>query len=195
MSKKEIITEELSLKDLKKTFGNPRKITAKKLKELQESIERHGDFGVFVINEKNEIISGHQRASALEVLNPDAKVLCKKLVGYSDAELRSINIMANTHAGEWDINKLAEWTADLNLNLGLDLNNKAQDDIKIRDMELIRFERYNYVLIACRNENDYNNLARKLGIDGKTVIIAPSQKGGRRIKARAIWYDDVQCKL
>ena len=37
-------------------------------------------------------------------------------------ELKAINIKANTHAGEWDMDKLAEWTADLKIDLSLDLD-------------------------------------------------------------------------
>ena len=53
--------------------------------------------------------------------NPDTQVLCKRLIGYSESELKAINIKANTHAGEWDMDKLAEWTADLKIDLSLDL--------------------------------------------------------------------------
>ncbi|MFR3808003.1 MAG: hypothetical protein ACLTX3_03270 [Lachnospiraceae bacterium] len=36
-------------------------------------------------------------------------------------------------------------------------------------MELINLEKYNYVLIVCKNELDYNELTRNLGIDGAIV--------------------------
>lgn len=40
-------------------------------------------------------------------------------------------------------------------------------------------------MIVCRNELDYNNLVRALGIEGAKVKISKS----RKINARAIWYD------
>ena len=115
---KHIEVVEIPISSLKDDIGNPRKITKKKAIELQESLEQFGDFGIIVVDEKNNIISGHQRVNALrETQGEDSSVLCKKLIGYSESELRAINIKANTHVGDWDLDKLAEWTADLNVNL------------------------------------------------------------------------------
>lgn len=194
---KSIEVVEIPLSELKDGIGNPRKITKKKAKELQESLEQFGDFGIIVVDEHNNIISGHQRVNALRISKGDnATVLCKKLIGYSQPELRAINIKANTHSGDWDMDKLAEWTADLNLNLGLELPQiDPNTDAKIKDMELIRYEKYDYVMIVCRNEIDYLNLTCALGIDGKKVLVAKGKNGERKIKARAIWYDEMKAKI
>ena len=47
------------------------------------------------------------------------------------------------------------------------------------------------VLIACRNDLDYNDLVRKLGLEGGTVKVAKT----RRIKGRAIWYDQMKSQI
>lgn len=183
---------------LKDELGNPRKITRKKASELQESLETLGDFGIIVIDENDNIISGHQRVDALQALyGDDHEVLCKRLVGYSKPELKAINIKANTHSGDWDLDKLAEWTADLHVDLGLDLPNSLDphEDIKIKDMELIPYEKYDYVMIVCKNEVDYLNLVQALGIDGKKVVICKTKTGERKIKARAIWYDQMKSQI
>lgn len=196
---KEIQVVELSISELKDNIGNPRKITSKKKKDLQDSLSQFGDFGVIVIDEDNNIISGHQRIDALfATQGNNAKVLCKKLIGYSDAEKRAINIKANTHSGDWDVDKLAEWTADM--QVPLDFRARTQDpseDIKIKQMELIPYERYDYVMIMCRSEIDYENLVNALGIKGKKVKIATSKSVGRdrKIHARAIWYDDINIEI
>ena len=133
----EVVNKPVSV--LKDELGNPRKITRKKASELQESLESLGDFGIIVIDENDNIISGHQRVDALQSLyGDDHEVLCKRLVGYSKSELKAINIKANTHSGDWDLDKLAEWTADLHVDLGLDLPNQLDphEDVKIKDMEL-----------------------------------------------------------
>ena len=194
---KSIEVVEIPLSELKDDIGNPRKITKKKAKELQESLEQFGDFGIIVIDEHNNIISGHQRVNALKANKGENEtVLCKKLIGYSETELRAINIKANPHAGDWDMDKLADWTADFNLNLGFELpQTDPNTDIKIKDMELIRYEKYDYVMIVCRNEIDYLNLTRVLGIDGKKVLVAKGKNGERKIKARAIWYDEMKAKI
>lgn len=186
----EVVT--LKASQIKSGFGNPRKIGKKKLEELEASLEAYGDFGLFLIDEDDNIIAGNQRLSIIKKKNPDQELLCKRLVGYTEAEMRAINIKDNTHSGEWDLDLLADWTADLNLDLGIELNNNNLGDRKLSDMELIRYEKYDYVLLVCRNEIDYNELTRKLGIDGRKVKIAGTK---RSIKARAIWYDQIKCQI
>jgi len=188
---KRIETIRLPVCDLRTGFGNPRKIGKKKREELERSLDMFGDFGSFVIDEDNNIIAGNQRASILMERNPETEVLCKRLIGYSDAEKRAINIKDNTHAGEWDLDLLADWTADLNVSLGIEPKSKNPDEAKNKTMEPIRYEKYDYVIIACRNEVDYLNLTRILGIDKAKVLMAKH----RKIKARAIWYDDIKAQI
>ncbi len=176
--------------DLKTGFGNPRKISKKKLEELGHSFEMLGDFGIFLIDEDNNVIGGNQRLKAvLQVYGPEKELDCKRLIGYSEAELRAVNIKDNTHSGEWDLELLADWTADLNLDLGLDLQNgQKTEERSIDEMELVPYEKYNYVLLACRSELDYDILIDKLGLRDKKVMITDK----RSIKARAVWYDKVE---
>lgn len=187
---KEIKTLTVKAMDLKTGFGNPRKITKKKKDELRESMEQFGDFGLFLIDENMNVIAGNQRLSIIMEKNPEQEILCKQLCGYTVAELKAINIKDNTHSGEWDLDMLADWTADLQIDLGLDLLEKDADERQIGDMEPVRFEKYNYVVIACDNEIDYNELTRNLGIDGKKIAVAK-----RKMKARAIWYHDMKSQI
>ncbi len=191
MKEKKIEVVELKVSELKNDFGNPRKINKKKLDELEQSLDTYGDFGLILVDENNNIIAGNQRVSVLKNKDEDTKVLCKRLIGYTEAELRAINIKDNTHNGEWDLDLLADWTADLNLDLGIDLDNENPEEKSIPDMELIHYEKYDYVMIVCRYETDYNDLVRKLGIEGKKVKICKT----RKIKARAIWYEDMKAQI
>ena len=191
MGEKRIEVCKMKVGDLKHNFGNPRKISKKKAEELERSLDTFGDFGIFLVDEHDNVIAGNQRSIILARRDPEIEVDVKRLIGYSEAELRSINIQDNVHAGEWDLELLADWTADLNLDLGVDLDNSNPEEREVKDMELIRYEKYNYVMIVCKNEIDYNDLVRKLGIEGKKVAI--TQK--RKIKARAIWYDQMQAQL
>ena len=193
---KRIEVVELPVSELNHNFPNPRKnLTSRKREELEASLTKLGDFGVIVIDENLSIISGNQRCKILFQLNPSQKVLCKKLIGYSDSEKKAINISANNHAGEWDVQMLAEWTKDLVVNLGLNYPAKSSKEIKIKEMEPIRYEKYDYVLIVCRNELDYQSLTRALKIDDKQEIISQGKNGVRKIKARAIWYEDLNVEL
>lgn len=177
--------------DMKHTFGNPRKISKKKAEELERSMELLGDFGIFIVDEDDNVIAGNQRSKILARKDPDIVVDVKRLIGYSEAEKRAINIKDNTHAGEWDLDLLSDWTADLSIDLGLDAKEKNPEERKIKDLELIRYEKYDYVMIVCRNEVDYLNLQRLLGIDNGKVLIAKR----RRIKARAVWYDQIKAQI
>lgn len=191
MSEKRIEVCKMRVGDLKHDFGNPRKISKAKKEELMRSLEMFGDFGIFLIDEKDNVIAGNQRSKILSEKNPDIVVDCKRLIGYTVPELKAINIKDNTHAGEWDLNILADWTADLNIDLGLDIDEKSPSDRKIKNMELIHYEKYDYVLIACRNELDYNYLISQFGLEGKKVVVAHGKSGDRTIRARAIWYEDI----
>lgn len=113
MAEKRIETVEMRAGDVKTGFGNPRKITKKKKDELRNSIETFGDFGSFIIDENDNIIGGNMRLSVIKEMDPDTIILCKRLIGYSETELRAINIKDNTHSGDWDMDLLADWTADL----------------------------------------------------------------------------------
>ena len=185
----EVVT--MRVGDLLHGFGNPRKITKAKLEDLRKSIQEHGDFGLFLIDEKNNLIGGNQRAEVMAQDDPDQEVLCKRFVGSSRRELKSINILDNTHAGEWDLDELADWTADINMGFETTEDNDAVLERKIPEMELIHYEGYDYVMIVCRYETDYNDLVRRLGIEGKRINITKN----RKIKARAIWYEDVKAQI
>lgn len=189
--KKRIEICKMKAGDIKTGFGNPRKISQKKLDELSESMVNLGDFGIYIIDEHDNIIGGNQRLKVvLNKFGPDTELDCKRLIGYTKAELRAINIKDNTHAGEWDLESLADWTADLNIDLGISEIKEEPEERSIPEMELIRYEKYDYVLIACRSELDYNDLVRRLGIEGRKVSISK-----RKINARAIWYDKMEATI
>lgn len=179
--------------DLKLDFGNPRKVSKQKREDLEQSLDTYGDFDIIVINENNQVLGGNQRVKYFQKKDPDMIVDCKMLIGYTIAEQKYANIKLNSHAGEWVLEELGDWTADLmgSFKLDLETEKKTIDERTIKDMEPIHYEHYDYVLIACRNELDYNDLVRKLGIEGGTVKVAKS----RRIKGRAIWYENVKARI
>lgn len=185
------VVDNYPVQKIKNGFGNPRKIRKKKAEELQQSLDTLGDFGLILLDENDNVIAGNQKVKLMKRNNPEATVLVKKLHGYTESELRAINIKDNTHAGEWDMNLLSEWTADLTLDLGIDAKEKGPKNKNLDAMEHLRYEQYDYVMIVCRNEVDYLNLIRDLGLEGKKTIVTPT----RKIKARAVWYDDINVRV
>ena len=187
--KKEIRLEKMRVGDFKYGFGNPRKISKKKTEELERSMDLFGDFGIFLVDEDDNVIAGNQRAKILNQRDPDVIVDVKRLIGYTEAELRAINIKDNTHAGEWDFDMLADWTADLTIDLGLEKSLKEElESRKVPEMELIHYEKYDYVLVVCKNSIDYDDLVNRLGIAKAKVHVTNK----RTIKGRAVWYDKVK---
>ena len=110
---KEIRIVQRRVGDLKLDFGNPRKINKRKREDLEESLEAYGDFDIIVINENDQVLGGNQRVKYFQKKNPDTIVDCKQLIGYTVAEQKYVNIKLNSHAGEWDLEGLGDWTADL----------------------------------------------------------------------------------
>ena len=192
MAEKKIELCQMKAGDIKTGFGNPRKIGKKRLEELARSFEMFGDFGIYLIDEHDNIIAGNQRLKVVLMnYGPDTILDCKRLIGYTQEELRAINIKDNVHAGDWDLDLLADWTADLNVDFGISSKDVPIGEREIKDMELIRYEKYDYVLLVCRNEVDYNNLLRLFGLENSKVLIAKR----RKIKARAVWYDTVSSQI
>ena len=197
LENKRIEVIRLKAKEINFEFGNPRKITRSKRKELKASLETFGDFGLFLIDENNSVLAGNMRLQIIQEMDPDTELLCKKLIGYSESEKRAINIKDNQHQGEWDLNMLSDWLSDLSVDLGLDKEMKqALEERDVKGMKLINFEKYNYVLIVCNTEMDFNLLTTKFGINGEKVIMSSKKATKvRKIDARAVWFQDIKDKL
>ena len=54
---KRIEVGKMRVGDLKHNFGNPRKITKKKAEELERSLDMFGDFGIFLVDEHDNVIA------------------------------------------------------------------------------------------------------------------------------------------
>lgn len=126
--------------ELKNTFGNPRKISKAKMDDLKKSIEKLDDFGVIVIDEGNQIISGNQRVEAMKQMGIETPIACKKLVGYSDEEKKVINLKANTTSGEWDFSLIGDWIKDINLDIDFDIDLQPEQDIKTKEIKLTPYK-------------------------------------------------------
>ncbi|MCD8381042.1 MAG: hypothetical protein LUC95_12165 [Lachnospiraceae bacterium] len=82
MGEKRIEVCKMRVGDLKHNFGNPRKISKKKSEELERSLDMFGDFGIFLVDEHDNVIAGNQRSVILSRRDPDIEVYVKRLIGY-----------------------------------------------------------------------------------------------------------------
>lgn len=122
-----------------KFTNNPRYITKKKFKMLQESLEELGDLsGVVHDLNSNQYISGNQRSEVfqghnytlVETFDPPTKtgtvglgyIVYKnemyqyRQVRWTTEQTRKANLLANGKFGEWDTESLANYWSDMNLS-------------------------------------------------------------------------------
>lgn len=133
MSKQlEWTTEKRKVNEVLPLEFNPRKITEAKRKKLIQSLEKFNLAEIPAINKDNTVISGNQRLKALQLMGRgdeliDVRVPNRKL---TQKELKEYAVIANTHAGEWDVDIFEEFFGDVDLeDMGL-----SMDDIKMPDV-------------------------------------------------------------
>ena len=109
------------------------------------------------------------------------------------------------YASDPDVGPIAGWPAHQSIDVSRDViknvfNGKEAYAICLKEdgkdknlnaMEHLRYENYDYVMIVCKNEVDYLNLIRTLGLEKKKTIVTPT----RKIKARAVWYDEMKAQI
>jgi ParB-like chromosome segregation protein Spo0J len=98
----------VKLSKLKQHPDNRRKISAKKLELLAESIKRLPrlmELNPIVYDEKGFVHAGAQRLRALKAngLTEIPDEWTKKAENFADAELTEFRLLDNLHAGDWDL--------------------------------------------------------------------------------------------
>jgi DNA modification methylase len=139
---KERILCQVKLEELTEFEGNPRRMKTDWFAKLRTSINEHGFIGVIVIDENNRIIAGHQRVRALRQMGHTAPIDAIRLVGYTETELKAVNLALNQINGDWNTEKLTTWLselkdADYNIYLaGFDDSDLEELDIELTDEEI-----------------------------------------------------------
>lgn len=116
-------TEKRLIKDLMLSDINPRKITPEQKEALTISLEKFNLADIPVLNTDNTIISGNQRLQILYDLGKgseeiDVRVPSRKL---SELELKEYMLIANTHAGVFDVELLEAHFEDVNIDFDIQL--------------------------------------------------------------------------
>ena len=101
-------TEQRIVKDLVPLDYNPRKRNEDKQKKLRDSLSKFNLVETPVINTDNRIIAGQRRWEALFENGKENELIDVRVPNrmLSEAEVKEYNLLANTHAGEWDLPKL-----------------------------------------------------------------------------------------
>lgn len=94
---------------------NPRKIKRKDYDELKKSLLEFPEMKQLreiIVDENDNILAGHQRLYALKDLDY-GEVTVKKCFGLTEAQKRRFMALDNDHAGDWDMDIIAnEWDSD-----------------------------------------------------------------------------------
>ncbi|MPL87132.1 hypothetical protein SDC9_33126 [bioreactor metagenome] len=108
-------TEKRVVSDLIPLDFNPRKVNEKKQKQLISSLDEFNLVDILVINKNDQLISGHRRIEALILAGRSSEEIDVRVPNrlLTENEVKRYNLLANTHAGEWDIEMLNEYFADI----------------------------------------------------------------------------------
>ena len=103
--------EQIKASKLKPATYNPRQISKRQYKDLEESIDKFGLVDPIIVNKDMTIIGGHQRYKiwedkARESKMDDITIPCVVLELNKEQE-RELNIRLNKSGGEWDMDILA----------------------------------------------------------------------------------------
>ena len=103
-------TEKRSVNALIPYGGNPRQLTEKQRKDLEDSLIKFNLVEIPAINLDNTILAGHQRLKILVALGRgeeeiDVRVPNRML---TEPEVKEYCVRSNQNTGEWDIEMLRE---------------------------------------------------------------------------------------
>jgi len=115
-------TETRIVSELMPSIKNPRTMSPKQIGDLKKSIQTFNLVEIPVIDTDNNLIAGHQRLYAMQLLNRgseliDVRVPNRKL---SDEEKDQYMIASNAISGSWDYEKLKVFPTELLVDFGFD---------------------------------------------------------------------------
>jgi hypothetical protein len=168
------ITEKRKVSELVPYEKNPRKISSKEKRELEERLNKYGLIGLPSMDADGRLIGGHQCLKSMLMLGwgekeIDVRVASRKL---TEKEFAEVLLIDNEHSAVWDLEALQKDFSDL---VDLDSFGFSFDDIsKTEGTEKIEpeypivpkmSEKYSAVVIVIENSIDENFVRSVLGLD------------------------------
>lgn len=171
-------TERVRVSELVPNVKNPRKIKAEQKRRLWERLQKFGMIGIPARDADGTLLSGHKRCevivqNGLGDYEIDVRSAVRKL---TEAELKEVMMIENSHAGEFDLEMLkTEFEEFVNLDdFGIDLSeldkqlsSMTSSNEPEAEMPIVAkmSEKYSSFVIVCENEIDENHIAEKLGVE------------------------------
>ena len=125
-------TRTMRVEDLTPADYNPRKISDRAAKALRASLERFGDLGGIVFNDRTKrLVGGHQRAKVLAALGVETTDV--RVVDLDEGEEKIANITLNNGAisGEWDDGALKLLLEDAKRDFPIDFDELLLGDLMV----------------------------------------------------------------
>lgn len=162
---------------------NPR-VNSGAIEQVAESIRLFGFRVPLVVNADGKIIAGHTRYRAALILGME-KVPCVLADDLTPEQQAAFAVAENRTSdfAFFDVEKLSTFVDgippellaafDIDALLGAgsvdddEVTALTKDPEKRNGLDLVPFERYQYVMILCRTEHDYLNLLDRLGLEDK----------------------------
>jgi hypothetical protein len=139
--------------------GNPRKMSSSVFEKLKKNIHEFGVVAPLTVDQNNRVVGGNQRLRAVKELGLKT-VPILRIEGYSDREIKTMNVALNKIGGEFDMSELTEF-------LDFDFTNT---------FDLSGFEFSDLVSLA-ETENDTPNKVELVPVDMIHFLIsAPKDK-------------------
>lgn len=132
--------EERTVDDLLPHGKSPRKISKEQMANLKKSLERFNLVEIPAIDQDGTILAGHQRIKALQVLGRGKETISVRVPNrkLTDEEAERYMIGSNAIHGEWDLDILKDFPAELLVDLGFD--QKLLDDLWNKRLEKDEFD-------------------------------------------------------
>lgn len=192
MSTKEIDITYIAIGTLKPATYNPRKISAKALQDLTESISRFQMVDPIIVNRApkrmNVVIGGHMRLRAAKALGMQKVPVVYVHIPDIEKE-KELNIRLNKNTGDWDFEKLKSFDLDLLLDIGFDqadLSHLWDDNLEVAEESFDVEEELKKITkpktkpgdlihlgshrLLCGDSTDGANLKRLFGNDRASMI-------------------------
>lgn len=142
--------EKRKISELKNWDKNPRTISEKAFKELEQSVDTLGNFEPLVINVDGTVIAGNQRLrletkkgnNEVDVYVPEREL--------TEEEIKKIGVISNRHSGEWDMDILAnefeDILKDLNIDLGVTTLEGFGENFELKEGDKTPFQQITFTL-------------------------------------------------
>ena len=160
--------QNIKIEVIKPYEKNTKKHPEAQIKNIAESIKQFGFIQPVVLDNNNEIIIGHGRYLASQLLGYE-EIPCVFVENLTEEQVRKLRILDNKlNESEWDDDLLRLELEDLDfgdfdVDFGLDFEEQDDDEEKRKDVEL---KETISVVIDCENEIEAETIFEKLTEEG-----------------------------